>query len=366
MLKNNNAILILSDGKTFKGKSCGKVGTTYGEIAFNTGMTGYQEIFTDPSYHGQIITMANAHIGNYGTNEFEIESNSSQVKGLVVKKFANHFSRYGSNNQLLNNFLVKDNVVGIQDIDTRSLISHIRENGAQNAVISSDNKPMEELKTILINSPNMKGIELASKVSAKSAYEVGTGKFKVALIDFGVKKNIIRCLNERNCLVKVFPYNVTLTEIQSFKPDGIMLSNGPGDPEPLKQSINVVKELVNLNYPIFGICLGHQILALSQGLSTEKMHNGHRGINHPVKNLVTNKCEITSQNHGFVVKRLDVDNHSGINLTHEHLNDNTVAGISIVGKNAFSVQYHPESSPGPNDSRYLFDQFIDNIKKVIN
>ena len=363
MLKNNNAILILSDGKSFKGKSCGKVGTTYGEIAFNTGMTGYQEIFTDPSYHGQIITMANAHIGNYGTNEFEIESNSSQIKGLVVKKFANHFSRYGSNNQLLNNFLVKDNVVGIQDIDTRALISHIRENGAQNAVISSDNKSMEELKTILSNSPNMKGLELASKVSAKSAYEVGTGKFKVALIDFGVKTNIIRCLNERNCLVKVFPYNVTLTEIQSFKPDGIMLSNGPGDPEPLTQSINVVKGLVNLNYPIFGICLGHQILALSQGLSTEKMHNGHRGINHPIKNLLTGKGEITSQNHGFAINREETENHKDVEITHVHLNDHTVAGIRIKNKPAFSVQYHPEASPGPHDSRYLFDEFINNIKK---
>ena len=363
MSNNLNAVLVLSDGTTFHGKSCGKIGTATGEIAFNTGMTGYQEIFTDPSYHGQIITMANAHIGNYGANKFEVESNNSQIKGLVVKKFAHHFSRYGEETQLLNDFLVSDNVVGIKDIDTRALISYIRENGAQNAVISSENKSDKELNQLLEKAPSMKGLELASKVSVQESYEIGEGPIKVALIDYGVKKNIIRCLNERGCKVKVFPYDVSLEQITNYEPDGIMLSNGPGDPEPLNHSIGVVKELVNLNYPIFGICLGHQILALSQGLKTEKMHNGHRGINHPVKNLITNKCEITSQNHGFVVKRQDVDNHSGIELTHEHLNDHTVAGISIIGKNAFSVQYHPESSPGPNDSRYLFDQFIENIKK---
>ena len=361
--KDKNTVLVLSDGTIFNGKSCGKTGTVTGEIAFNTGMSGYQEIFTDPSYHGQIITMANAHIGNYGANKIEIESNSSQIKGLVVKKFAHHYSRYGDDNELLNDFLMRDNVVGIKDVDTRALISHIRENGAQNAIISSEDKSIDELKVILSDSPEMKGLELASKVSTNEIYDSGTGKYKIALIDFGVKKNIIRCLNERDCAVKVFPYNISLEKIKSYDPDGIMLSNGPGDPEPLKNSIQLVKELVELNYPIFGICLGHQILALSQGLTTEKMHNGHRGINHPIKNLITNKCEITSQNHGFVVKKQDVEDHPGVELTHLHLNDNTVAGISLIGKNAFSVQYHPESSPGPNDSRYLFDQFLENIKK---
>jgi carbamoyl-phosphate synthase small subunit len=360
--KDINTVLVLSDGTIFKGKSCGKIGTTTGEIAFNTGMSGYQEIFTDPSYHGQIITMANAHIGNYGTNKLEVESNSSQIKGLVVKKFAHHFSRYGDDNELLNEFLLKDNVVGIKDVDTRALISHIRENGAQNAIISSEDKTLDELKVLLSKAPNMKGLELASKVSTKETYEVGNGKYKVALIDFGVKKNIIRCLNERDCMVKVFPFDISLKDVKSFNPDGILLSNGPGDPEPLKESINLVKDLVDLNFPIFGICLGHQVLALSQGLKTEKMHNGHRGINHPIKNLITSKCEITSQNHGFVVNKKEVERHSGVALTHLHLNDNTVAGISLIGKKAFSVQYHPESSPGPNDSRYLFDQFVENIK----
>jgi carbamoyl-phosphate synthase small subunit len=361
--KNNKAILLLSDGTVFHGKSCGKIGTTTGEIAFNTGMTGYQEIFTDPSYFGQILTMANAHIGNYGTNVLEVESNKSQIKGLVVKKFAHHFSRYGDENQLLHDFLIKDNIVGIKDVDTRELIGYIRENGAQNAIISSEDKSLEELKTLLFKAPDMNGLELASLVSTKEIYDSGSGDNKIALIDFGVKKNIIRCLAERNCTVKVFPYDVSFEEITDFNPDGVMLSNGPGDPEPLKSSISVVKKLVDADYPIFGICLGHQILALSQGLGTEKMHNGHRGINHPVKNLLTSRCEVTSQNHGFVVKRADVENHPNITLTHVHLNDHTVAGISINNKKAFSVQYHPESSPGPNDSRYLFDQFITIINK---
>lgn len=362
-LKNTKATLLLSDGKVFHGKSCGKIGTTTGEIAFNTGMTGYQEIFTDPSYFGQILTMANAHIGNYGANKLEVESNQSQIKGLVVKKFAHHFSRYGDQNQLLQDFLIKDNIVGIKDIDTRELIGYIRENGAQNAIISSDDITIDELKELLLKAPDMKGLELASKVSTQKVYESGNGEYRIALIDFGVKKNIIRCLIDRNCSVKVFPYNVDLEEILSYNPDGIMLSNGPGDPEPLNHSIETVSELVKADFPIFGICLGHQILALSQGLGTEKMHNGHRGINHPVKNILTNRCEVTSQNHGFVVKREDVDNDPNITLTHEHLNDHTVAGISINEKKAFSVQYHPESSPGPNDSRYLFDQFVNIVSK---
>ena len=360
---NTPAILILADGTTFKGNACGKIGTTTGEIAFNTGMSGYQEIFTDPSYHGQIVTMANAHIGNYGAHEEEIESGNAQIKGLVVKKFASHYSRYGNKSTLLHDFLVKDNVVGIRDVDTRALISHIRENGAQNAIISSENLNVKELKSKLKDAPNMKGLELASKVSTKSTYTEGNGKFNIALIDYGVKNNIIRCLVDRDCKVKVFPYDTTLSEIEAFSPDGIMLSNGPGDPEPLKEQIEVVKQLVEKDYPIFGICLGHQILSLSQGLKTEKMHNGHRGINHPVKNLMTGKCEITSQNHGFVVKKSAVDNNDNIELTHIHLNDQTVAGISVKNKKAFSVQYHPESSPGPNDSRYLFDQFVDVVSK---
>ena len=356
----NTAIIVLADGTVFHGKPCGVVGTTTGEIAFNTGMTGYQEIFSDPSYYGQIITMANAHIGNYGTNAEEIESDQCKIRGLVVKKFAHHFSRY-SETESLQDYLVKGNVVGIKDVDTRALISYIRENGAQNAIISSEETDVEKLKVILNKVPSMKGMELASKVSTEKSYEIGDGEHKVALIDYGVKKNIVRCLVNRNCKIKVFPYDVSCDEIMNWNPDGIMLSNGPGDPEPLKKSIETVSKLVKTDVPIFGICLGHQILSISQGLSTEKMHNGHRGINHPVKNLTTNRCEVTSQNHGFVVKKDDLENNDKVELTHLHLNDHTVAGISLKNKNAFSVQYHPESSPGPNDSRYLFDQFVENI-----
>ena len=356
----NTAIIVLADGTVFHGKPCGVVGTTTGEIAFNTGMTGYQEIFSDPSYYGQIITMANAHIGNYGTNAEEIESDQCKIRGLVVKKFAHHFSRY-SETESLQDYLVKGNVVGIKDVDTRALISYIRENGAQNAIISSEETDVEKLKVILNKVPSMKGMELASKVSTEKSYEIGDGEHKVALIDYGVKKNIVRCLVNRNCKIKVFPYDVSYDEIMNWNPDGIMLSNGPGDPEPLKKSIETVSKLVETDVPIFGICLGHQILSISQGLSTEKMHNGHRGINHPVKNLTTNRCEVTSQNHGFVVKKDDLENNDEVELTHLHLNDHTVAGISLKNKNAFSVQYHPESSPGPNDSRYLFDQFVENI-----
>ena len=356
----NTAIIVLADGTVFHGKPCGVVGTTTGEIAFNTGMTGYQEIFSDPSYYGQIITMANAHIGNYGTNAEEIESDQCKIRGLVVKKFAHHFSRY-SETESLQDYLVKGNVVGIKDVDTRALISYIRENGAQNAIISSEETDIEKLKVILNKVPSMKGMELASKVSTEKSYEIGDGEHKVALIDYGVKKNIVRCLVNRNCKIKVFPYDVSYDEIMNWNPDGIMLSNGPGDPEPLKKSIETVSKLVETDVPIFGICLGHQILSISQGLSTEKMHNGHRGINHPVKNLTTNRCEVTSQNHGFVVKKDDLENNDKVELTHLHLNDHTVAGISLKNKNAFSVQYHPESSPGPNDSRYLFDQFVENI-----
>ncbi len=361
---NIPAVILLQDGTIFKGLACGKIGTTTGEIAFNTGMTGYQEIFTDPSYFGQIVVMASSHIGNYGVEASEIESENCKIKGLITKKFAHSPSRYKDTDSL-QNYLERDNIVGIMDVDTRSLVRYIRDNGAQNAIISSETTNIEELKTKLDAISSMEGMELASKVSTKESYTVGddNAKHKIALLDFGVKKNIIHSLVARDCFVTIFPYNTSSQEIKNFAPDGIMLSNGPGDPEPLTEVIKNIGELVEANYPIFGICLGHQILALSQGLKTEKMHNGHRGINHPVKNLITGKCEVTSQNHGFVVKMEDAIANENITVTHQHLNDDTLAGISINNKNAFSVQYHPESSPGPHDSRYLFDAFINNINK---
>jgi carbamoyl-phosphate synthase small subunit len=360
----NKAVLVLEDGKEFWGNSIGVIGSTTGEICFNTGMTGYQEIYTDPSYYGQIMINASVHIGNYGTKESENESDSIKIAGLVVKNFSNHTSRYGDIGSL-QDFLEKDNIVGISNIDTRALVRYIRNKGAMNAIISSEEFDTSILLKKVKATPSMEGMELSSKVSTQKSYTSGdeNAEIRVAVLDFGVKRNIIRCLNERDAFVKVFPMNTSINELMEFKPDGFMLSNGPGDPSVMLNSIDLVNEITQLGIPVFGICLGHQILALSQGLKTIKMHNGHRGINHPVKNLINGKCEVTSQNHGFVVDIKSLENRDDIELTHLHLNDNTVAGIKLKNKSVFSVQYHPESSPGPEDSRYLFDQFIENIKK---
>ncbi len=359
------AVLLLEDGTVFHGTATGKTGTTSGEIAFNTGMTGYQEVFTDPSYLGQILIMNTAHIGNYGVHQEEIESDGIKISGLVTKKFSDGYSR-PSGIGSLQDFMVKNETVGISDVDTRSLVRHIRNKGAMNAIISSDNLNIESLKEQMRSVPSMEGLELSSKVSTKEAFEVKpeNPEFRISLLDLGVKKNIVRCLVERGCHVKVFPHNSTKNDLDSFNPDGYMLSNGPGDPAAMPYEINLVKEIVADGKPVFGICLGHQVLGLSQGLKTEKMFNGHRGINHPVKNLLTGKGEITSQNHGFVIERSSAEAHSEIQITHEHLNDNTVAGIGFKNRPVFSVQYHPEASAGPHDSRYLFDQFIDNLKKA--
>ena len=357
------AVLLLEDGTVFHGVSCGKIGTTTGEIAFNTGMTGYQEVFTDPSYFGQILIMNTAHIGNYGVHKNERESERVMISGLVTKKFSNGYSRHAAQGSL-QDFLSENETVGIADIDTRALVRHIRNAGAMNAIISSENKNIETLREELKSVPSMAGLELSSKVASEFIEDFGNpnAEFKVALIDFGVKKNIIRCLVERGCFVRVFPLDVSLDSLLELKPNGIMLSNGPGDPAAMHDQIKRVAKLVELDLPIFGICLGHQIFALSQGLETEKMHNGHRGLNHPIKNLLTGKCEVTSQNHGFVVSHASLSNNPQIELTHIHLNDNSVAGIQIKNKPVFTVQYHPEASAGPHDSRYLFDQFVENMR----
>ncbi|MBL1279641.1 MAG: glutamine-hydrolyzing carbamoyl-phosphate synthase small subunit [Fluviicola sp.] len=357
------AVLLLEDGTVFQGTAIGLIGTTTGEIAFNTGMTGYQEVFTDPSYYGQILTMNTAHIGNYGVHDEEIESEGMKIAGMVIKKFSDGYSR-PSASKSLQEYMIENKKVGISDVDTRSLVRHIRSKGAMNAIISSEITDLEVLKKKLQEVPSMDGLELSSKVATKKAYEVKAKKanHKVALLDFGVKKSIISCLNDRGCDVKVFPLDSSLSEINDYNPDGYMLSNGPGDPSAMPNSINLVKEIANSNKPVFGICLGHQILGLSQGLKTEKMFNGHRGINHPIKNLITGKGEITSQNHGFVISKESLESNSEIEITHIHLNDDTVAGIALKGKKIFSVQYHPEASAGPHDSRYLFDQFVDNMK----
>jgi carbamoyl-phosphate synthase small subunit len=356
------AVLVLEDGTVYHGKAIGTIGKAAGELAFNTGMTGYQEVFTDPSYLGQMLIMNTAHIGNYGVHKEEVESGQMQVAGVIIKKFSEIHSRMGDTDSL-ENFMLNDNKVGISDIDTRALVRHIRTCGAMNAIISSDeNFDVDQLKDEVKDVPSMEGLELSSKVSTKEKFEVkassGKSTYKVALLDLGVKKNIIRCLSERDCDVMVFPMDSSLEEMLSYNPDGFMLSNGPGDPASMKETHSLVKEIVDSGVPTFGICMGHQVIALSQGLKTEKMHHGHRGLNHPIKNLLTGKGEITSQNHGFVVAKDSVANNSDVEVTHLHLNDETIAGIRLKSKPVFSVQYHPESSAGPHDSRYLFDDFV--------
>ena len=357
------AILLLSDGTIFHGKSIGISGTTFGEVCFNTGMTGYQEIFTDPSYFGQIMVATNPHIGNYGVNKNEIESDTIKIAGLVCKNFSNFHSRPHSESNLFDYF-EKQNLVCISDVDTRALVSYIRDNGAMNAVICTDKTSLEDLKMALAKVPDMKGLELASKVSTKEPYFYGdeNAKYKISALDLGIKTNILRNLAKRDCYIKVFPFDSSFHDLSEFNPDGYFLSNGPGDPDPLFSAIEVAKNIIENNKPLFGICLGHQVIALANGISTYKMFNGHRGINHPVMNILTGKGEITSQNHGFAVNREELEKNQDMKITHFHLNDNTVAGMRMKSKNCFSVQYHPEASPGPHDSSYLFDEFIENIK----
>ncbi len=357
-------IVLLEDGTIFYGKGAGHKGTATGEICFNTGMTGYQEIFTDPSYYGQVLVAATAHIGNYGVSDKEVESDSVKIAGFICKKFSKVYSRVAAT-ESLQSYFERDKIVTVSDVDTRAIVRHIRHKGAMNVVISNDGTSLEELQKIVKEIPSMEGLELSSKVSTKEAYYFGeeTAEHKVAVLDVGVKRNILRCLAERNCYLKVFPMDTTLDEIKAWNPDGIMLSNGPGDPSAMTNVIQNVKEMLDSEIPVFGICLGHQLLSLACGLTTKKMHNGHRGINHPIKNLLTGKGEITSQNHGFVVDMESAEKNDNIEITHIHLNDNTLAGIRLKDRAAFSVQYHPEASPGPNDARYLFDEFIENIVK---
>ena len=362
--KRKKALILLADGTIFYGKSVGIEGTAFGEVCFNTGTTGYQEIFTDPSYYGQLMVTTNAHIGNYGTQQDEVESGAIKIAGLICKNFSYNYSRPAADDSL-ENFINKNNLLAISDVDTRALVSYIRDNGAMNAVISTEVDNIEGLKKQLADVPNMNGLELASKVSTKEPYFYGDEKatYKIAALDIGIKKNILRNLAKRDTYIKVFPYNTTFEDMSAWNPDGYFLSNGPGDPEPLVEAQALAKEIIKRNLPLFGICLGHQVIALANGISTYKMHNGHRGINHPVKNMMTGKGEITSQNHGFAINREETEQHPDVEITHIHLNDNTVAGIKMKSKNCFSVQYHPEASPGPHDATYLFDEFIENIKR---
>lgn len=359
-----SAILILEDGNIFHGRAFGKKGTTTGEICFNTGMTGYQEVFTDPSYYGQIVIMNNVHIGNYGINENEVESDSIKVKGIIGRNLEEQYSRFAADNSL-QDYFEKQNIVAIDGIDSRALVIHIREAGAMNCIISSENNNVEELKKILSEVPSMAGLELASIVSTKSNYTAGNenSKIKIAVLDYGIKKNILNCFVERGAYVKVFNAKTSFKELEKFNPDGYFISNGPGDPEPMKYAVETVKQILKAKKPFFGICLGQQLLALANDIPTFKMHHGHRGLNHPVKNIISGKCEITTQNHGFGVDANAVKNAPNIEITHINLNDDSVEGIRLKDRPAFSVQYHPESTPGPHDSRYLFDEFFTMIKK---
>lgn len=354
------AVLILEDGTFFTGYSIGKKGTSGGEICFNTGMTGYQEIYTDPSYYGQVVVNTTPHIGNYGVHADEQESSKPKIAGLVVNDYSTVHSRFQSNSSL-QEYLETHNIVGISNLDTRRIVRHIRSKGAMNCLISSEELDPEVLKQKLADFPSMDGLELASIVSTDKPFFYGDpdAKFKVAALDLGIKVSILKNLTSRDCYVQVFPAKTTFEEMNTWNPDGYFLSNGPGDPSVMEYAVETVKNILDSNKPVFGICLGHQLLALASGLSTFKMHHGHRGLNHPIKNIETGLCEVTSQNHGFCVSKEDIEKNNDVEVTHVNLNDNTIAGIRLKNKPAFSVQYHPESSPGPHDSRYLFDSLID-------
>lgn len=360
------AILLLADGHVLHGKSFGKIGTAAGEICFNTGMTGYQEVFTDPSYYGQILIMNNVHVGNYGTKNTDVESSSVKIKGLIGRNLEDKYSRIQAD-ESLSDYLIENNIVSIADIDTRALVTYIRNKGAMNCIISSEITDIDELKAKLAEVPQMEGLDLADAVTTKEEYELGnpTSPIKIAVLDFGIKVNILKNLIDRGAHVRVHPAHTPLKRLKEFSPNGYFLSNGPGDPAAMPYAIETVKEIIQEGLPVFGICLGHQLLALANGVPTYKMHLGHRGLNHPVKNKITGLSEISTQNHGFAVDAEKINEHKDLEVTHVNLNDESIEGFRMTNKPVFSVQYHPEATPGPHDSRYLFDNFIHAIKENI-
>ncbi|AYD48401.1 MAG TPA: glutamine-hydrolyzing carbamoyl-phosphate synthase small subunit [Arachidicoccus soli] len=358
------AILLLADGHVLHGKSFGKIGTAAGEICFNTGMTGYQEVFTDPSYYGQILIMNNVHIGNYGTKNTDVESSSVKIKGLIGRNLEDKYSRMQADDSL-EDYLIKNDIVSIADIDTRALVTYIRNKGAMNCIISSETTDIEALKAKLAEVPEMEGLDLADAVTTREEYELGnpTSPIKIAVLDFGIKVNILKNLTNRGAHLRVHPAHTPLKRLKEFSPNGYFLSNGPGDPAAMPYAIETVKAIIQEGLPVFGICLGHQLLALANGVPTYKMHHGHRGLNHPVKNKITGLSEISTQNHGFAVDADKINEHKDLEVTHVNLNDESIEGFRMVNKPVFSVQYHPEATPGPHDSRYLFDDFINAIKE---
>lgn len=358
---------MLQDGTLFEGKSFGATGTAGGEICFNTGMTGYQEVFTDPSYTGQVLIMNNAYVGNYGVKNDDIESDSVKISALICKNISERYSRMVADDGL-ENYLVQNNIVAIFDVDTRALVQHIRSKGAMNCVISTEHSDAQSLKEALAKVPDMAGLELSSQISTKEPYTMGdeNAPVRVAVMDYGVKINILKCLADRGAYLKVFPAKTGIEDLKAFNPDGFFISNGPGDPASMDYAVATVKDILATGKPFFGICLGHQLLARANDIPTFKMHHGHRGLNHPVKNIITGRSEITTQNHGFGVDPEAVRKSDNVEVTHINLNDGSIEGIRVKGKPVFSVQYHPEATPGPHDSRYLFDDFIKLIQDSRN
>ena len=358
MTERVKAILVLEDGRTFTGASFGAVGETLGEMVFNTSMTGYQEILTDPSYAGQLVCMTYPLIGNYGVNEEDVESRRPWVEGFVVREASRVTSNWRSAGSL-DDYLREHNIVGIEQIDTRALVRHIRDKGAMRAGISSVDLEPKSLLEMVLASPDMKDRELATSVTIEESFDfpaMDETKFHVVAFDFGVKTNSLREFAKFGCKVTVVPAETPAEEVLALKPDGIFLSNGPGDPASMRNVVNEIKKLTESHVPMFGICLGHQILGQAFGGETFKMKFGHRGGNQPIKDLTTGKVEIASHNHGFAVDVSTVPEN--VEVTHINLNDNTVAGLRHKHLPIFSVQYHPESAPGPHDSEYLFERFI--------
>ena len=363
---NNPAWLLLKDGTIFKGKSFGAPGTVGGEICFNTGMTGDQDGFTDPSSTGQVLIMNNAYVGNYGVQNEDVESDSVKISGLICKNISQRYSRMTANDSL-ENYLIQNNIVAIHDVDTRALVQHIRSKGAMNCIISTDLTGNTAMTDALNRIPDMDGLELSSQISTEEPYTIGdpAADIRIAVLDYGVKKHILQCMVERGAYVKVFPARTSIEALKHFDPHGYFLSNGPGDPASMGYAVETVKDILATHKPLFGICLGHQLLARANDIPTFKMHHGHRGLNHPVIHLQTGKCEITTQNHGFGVDPEAVRNSDKVEVTHINLNDDSIEGIRMKNYPAFSVQYHPESIPGPHDSRYLFDDFLSMIKDYV-
>ncbi len=354
--------LALADGTVVHGTNIGYHGETGGELCFNTSMTGYQEIMTDPSYHGQIMMMTYPHIGNYGAMDIDMEAVEPMIAGLVVRQFTRRYSNHLAD-ESLDAFMKRHQLVGISGVDTRSLVRHIRTKGVMNAIISAGDHDDESLVEKARNWPSMEGLELASRVTIGAPYDYNLADgARIAVFDYGVKLNILRSFKQHDCTVRVFPASTPLKDVMDWKPDGLFFSNGPGDPRAMPESVELVKDAFDSGLPMFGICLGHQLMALASGFQVYKMFVGHRGANQPVKNLDSGHVEVTTQNHGFAVAEESVAEDEA-EITHLNLNDRTIEGMRFKNHAALSVQYHPEASPGPHDSHYLFDAFLETIAK---